>query len=604
VGCRDGAAVGQFGNRLATDSIATPRWTTFAIVVLRHFPALVLIVAMGFALLLSVRNESPTTDEPVHLTRGLAYYWGPDTTLSYAHPPLGNAFAALPIALTEQAVAMGRLKGYRSGNVDAVAQELIAPNYEEHRGWLFTARAAVALLTLALALYLYVWCRSLWQGQTALIALLFFTLHPTLVAHGRLNTTDMAVTALMFVSVCELISYLVGKSKTHAFACAIFTGLALATKYTALALLPIEAVVLAVCVVARRGRFATARLNAAAMEGFAVLLLVGLVTLVTLNAAYRFERTGLSVQELLALPEPLNHVTRSYKGTLLERETWLDDLPAAMPIPLPHTYLVGLASMRAHDRQGHPTTFFGKRSSHGHPAYFPVLLAIKTPTLLLFCLALGLGSLVRRRTLPGLPSFSLAVFACVLVALAMRVSINIGVRHVLPVMPVLAVLGGRAAARAMESRTLSYRSASVLSAGLAVAQALGMAWAFPDYLSDFNILVGGRAGGERISIVGEEWGQDTQRLGTLLAARGIRNVLYHPDNFTGRLELSRLGVSMQRLTCGVRPPVDTWAAVHARDLRRDTGRCFAWTRDRTPAFEIPGHVFVYAPPRPANLATK
>src|SRR6266545_5283059 len=112
---------------------------------------LVLAVVLGTSML----DESPTTDEPQHLTRGLAYFWGPDVSLSYSHPPLGNAWGALPIVLTEPRIAVGDLNGYARGEVWAVTRGLLGDHYASRRVWFFEARAMIALTCVALAFYVY-----------------------------------------------------------------------------------------------------------------------------------------------------------------------------------------------------------------------------------------------------------------------------------------------------------------------------------------------------------------------------------------------------------------------------------------------------------------
>src|SRR5690349_12596936 len=128
----------------------------------RHAGAFILLTVMSALLLTSMRDESFTTDEPLHLTRGLAWFWGTDTGLSYAHPPLGNALAAAPIALFAEPIDMGKLPGYRQHNVERVAHGWLRPGYERGRTWLMAARATVAFMTLLLGLQLYVFCLGIW----------------------------------------------------------------------------------------------------------------------------------------------------------------------------------------------------------------------------------------------------------------------------------------------------------------------------------------------------------------------------------------------------------------------------------------------------------
>lgn len=553
---------------------------------------LALLVLMAVALATSLREQSPTTDESLHMTRGLAYFWGPDASLSYAHPPLGNALAMLPTALRAKPVAIGKMSGFDRGLLGSISYDLLKTDYEARRQWIFEGRGMVALMTVLLGWYVFTFCAAVWDRRSALIALFFYATLPTLIAHGGLLTTDMPVTVAMTIALGELVLYVTGKARFHLWTCALATGAALATKFTAVALLPVAALVLGGAAWFGVGRFAgVSRLRALRKAGV-VLALIGVCGVFSIDAAYRFEDTGLTVKELLARREPVNAVTAGYRGSLLEKSSPLPRLPSWLPIPLPYTYVFGMASVKAHDHDGHGTTFFGKFMTHGSPAYFPVLLLAKTPLLLLCALGVGAFSLLWRRRMPSATTLALLAFSAVMLGLAMKASINIGVRHVLPLMPIMAMLGGRAVSLALDEPWLPSERGAYLG-GLAALQVLGLWLYHPDYLADFNLLVGGKRGGEKISIVGEEWGQDMMRLGEALRAHGIRSVRYNTDTGAARLELARYGIETKKLGCLRKLPRDAYVAVNARDAARDHGRCYRWITKAKPLLDVNGHVFVY-----------
>jgi hypothetical protein len=118
-----------------------------------------------------------------------------------------------------------------------------------------------------------------------------------------------------------------------------------------------------------------------------------------------------------------------------------------------------------------------------------------------------------------------------------------------------------------------------------------LAYSYPDYISDFNVLVGGRAGGQAISIIGEEWGQDSQRLARALRARDVTSVFMTGASRMTRAELTFGGIATATMRCDGSVPLGAHYVVRARDrVRRD---CALWSRDRKPLFDINGHLFVY-----------
>ena len=109
----------------------------------------VLLLALLFTLLwTSERSRSPTIDEPLHLIRGLAVWSAGDTRLSFAHPPLANALAALP-ALGDPDVDVEELGGWERANLRAVAEAHFHADYGAAREKLHRARIAIMFSSLS-----------------------------------------------------------------------------------------------------------------------------------------------------------------------------------------------------------------------------------------------------------------------------------------------------------------------------------------------------------------------------------------------------------------------------------------------------------------------
>ena len=97
--------------------------------------------------------------------------------------------------------------------------------------------------------------------------------------------------------------------------------------------------------------------------------------------------------------------------------------------------------------------------------------------------------------------------------------INIGVRHILPIYPLLAIIGGVGACRFWEDMKPKYAAASIIILLLAW-QLLSSVRAHPDYLAYFNEFAGSHP--ERILLDSDlDWGQDLLRLSTALQQKHI-----------------------------------------------------------------------------------
>jgi hypothetical protein len=218
---------------------------------------------------------------------------------------------------------------------------------------------------------------------------------------------------------------------------------------------------------------------------------------------------------------------------------------------LPDTYLVGLmyTYSQSHVR---PAFLCGRIYSTGSVAYFPLVFAFKTPLatqlLLLLAAVVTIGAMVRRAPVrhdDAMSRSSIAwTAAClwlpfgVIAVAALTAHLNLGIRHILPLYPVLYVAGGCGAARVWRQGGRFGRLALVLLAAGLAAETIA---AFPNYIPFFNVACGGSRGGlALLSDSNLDWGQDLP----LLAAWQKRN----PDR---RLYLCYFG-SADPLYYGIR----------------------------------------------------
>ncbi|MGC9335495.1 MAG: hypothetical protein ACP5JJ_15190 [Anaerolineae bacterium] len=176
-------------------------------------------------------------------------------------------------------------------------------------------------------------------------------------------------------------------------------------------------------------------------------------------------------------------------------------------------------SVREHGgARGHPAFLMGERSGDGWRAYFPIALAIKTPLPTLIAALIGAVWLpLRRRWWDWLTAF---LPGALFMVVAMFSSLNIGYRHILPVVPFLILLLSACAEFPWQRLPFTLAGAS-----LALWLVVGTLRIHPDYLAYFNALAGGPAGGHRyLTDSNLDWGQDLKRLGDYLERRNIEQV--------------------------------------------------------------------------------
>src|SRR5262249_61393416 len=145
-------------------------------------------------------------------------------------------------------------------------------------------------------------------------------------------------------------------------------------------------------------------------------------------------------------------------------------------LPAPQI-LDGLWIVHEHNFVGHVAYLLGEFRYSGWWYFLPVALAVKAPLALLLLCLIGIvwpGPFDWRRWTP-------AVCAIAMLAACMPARLNIGLRYLLPMFPLLAIVAGMAVVRLWHSRP-GRMVAICLLAWLGVASAL----AHPDYLAYFN----------------------------------------------------------------------------------------------------------------------
>ena len=244
------------------------------------------------------------------------------------------------------------------------------------------------------------------------------------------------------------------------------------------------------------------------------------------------------------------------------------DIPwgGTSPVPLPAP-VIGFLGQLNHSRVGHMNFLNGSVSNHGFVSYFPVAWVAKsTPVelMLLLAAAILLVGRARRRLHRKSPNGIIVdgwwatypVMAAALVfGFAVMGNINNGVRIVLFAMVVALLASGSAVVAWLAGRGATpyrRRSGLALVALLVGGQLASAVQAFPQNLSYFSPLTGGRGHGyELLSDSNLDWGQD---------------YVYLPND-QSRIVLDFFGVTPSRVGVTARP-FDTVTDV--ADFNRNT----------------------------------
>ena len=336
-------------------------------------------------------------------------------------------------------------------------------------------RLPTMAFALMLALVVYGWAGEMFGPRAALLALGLLALDPTVLAHGKQVTTDVPTAFFATFALWAFWRLLRGRGGPLAnlVACALGTAGALVSKYTSVLLFGIFALLLVVEVAARRrraGHVDRAHLAWRLRQSVAFLALV----LILVNAAYRFQGT-------LTRADAYDWQSRGLQA--------LRSVP--VPIPLPRVFVLGLdRSSQIQEERGTIRGYnyvLGRLNVHGTWYAFPLMVLLKTP-LALFGL-LAIAAWARRGVAGEAPAdgmFAAVPFAVVLAFFSLVAEPQLGVRYLLPGLPVLALYVSASAAAPLRPRLRP------LVIGLVAWYAISSLSYEPHPMSYFNELIGRR----------------------------------------------------------------------------------------------------------------
>ena len=479
----------------------------------------------------SSMGDSATNDEVAHIPAGYSYLVARDFRLNQEHPPLIKDLAAFPLLFLNL-----QFPFYHQGWTEyAFGQWVLGEEFLYNSGnnpdqILFWARLPMILVFLALGLFLFYWAKRLVGLWPAFLVLVLYLFSPTFLAHGRLVTTDVGATFGFAASIFFFLRFLEKPSWKNALFAGMALGVALLTKFSTVLLLPFL-VFLAVAYIFLYYDKNTLFLYA--KRGLGVLLMAGVLVGVVYQfhiAQYPFEKAADDTKAVLS------------DALQLPKEEVAFSLPEH-PVLRPYGHYA-LGFLRTTRRVGNitPEFFLGNLESSGWWYYFPVLYMVKVPLafhiLTILALAAAFFAAAKKNTdlsFAGIKKwtqkhfqiFAIASFVALYAALTVVISINIGVRHLLPIFPFLYLLVALGIKKWIQQEKHKTRQKGKIGIVLVllVWYVFSSTSAFPDFLSYYNEVVGGSANGYRVALSSNyDWGQDVKRLAEWVEQNNIQTI--------------------------------------------------------------------------------
>lgn len=523
------------------------------------FPAALAAAALAFHLYAGIsfiRSAAPTFDEGVHLVAGYSYLKSGRFIMELTgHPPLSEALSALPL-LGFNLSSFAAHPYSVNGQVFYYADLFLHNNSVAPERLLNTARTATFLLwTALLAAFLYFFAVSLSGPAAAAYAIAAFCFMPAFISNNALVTTD-AAPAIFYLG-AVFAAYRFSRLKAGgagagrpfylwSAAAGALAGLAMVSKFSMFVLPP---------------------------------LLIGLWFL----DGYLYR--GMKPSRTLG-----------YSFILLAAAALVI---CVVCLGRPGLYVDGLRATLTGLGQGRSSFAWGRYSVGGVWWYFPFAFLMKTPPAVILLAAAGIFASFRK---PGRDWLWVLVPPAFYFAASFGSKVQIGYRHILPVMPFLALAAGLGAEHLINKRKWRL---------LLPAAALAVVWGgllyrtHPHYLAYFSELAGGPANGYKLLVDSNlDWGQDVKALAAHLRSRGNPPIVFsyfgvaRPESYG--IDYLPLGVFFgSQLTgtgvkaCSMKEVLLAVSATNLQGVYYPDKESFSWLKTRTPVFNAGFSIFLY-----------
>ena len=483
---------------------------------------------------------------------------------------------------------------------------------------MFWSRLPFILLAALLGILLYAWGREMVGPTAALGALFLYALDPTVLAHSYLVTTDAGLAAFTVLFLMALWSYVQHPSLKRLLLCGLALGAVLGTKFSAILLLPVGAVLL-LAAVRWPPEPVPERLRASLGEPQ-----IGPNSPRPSGSGKKRKRSQTAsgrAKRAERAPEPAPQRSRQLRQLAVAAGAFLAMcLVAAVVIQAiyffssdPFLYVAGMRRVNA-DHNPTYLAFMAGQVEHRFLSYFAVVYLLKEPVASILLAALGLVVLLRSKTITVLRKLFLLLPPAVLFAGYTMAADDIGIRYIIPALPFAFLTGGVGLDALIRSRS---RGGRWLAAALCAWIVVAAAGIYPDHLSYFNETAcllrdprqigldgGSRCGTLWLDDSNVDWGQGLKELKAWMDqhAKGRTiHLAYHgyfpPEGYG----VSQKEIKMPDLVGNPKPGLYVFSAHHvaripalAEKIGSNAGQ---WLRSTPPAAVVDHSLYVYDIPQ-------
>lgn len=552
---------------------------------------------LGFMAIVSVlnaKNDSAIFDETAHIGAAYSYVSQQEMRLNPEHPPLIKDLAGLPLLFlnlnfdTSQPFWTGDLPNKWDEGQWAAGRHLLYQAGNNPDQIIFWARLPIVLLSLILGLFIFKWVRESAGAVAGLLALALYAFDPNILGHNHFVTTDLGIAAFLTFAFYYYLKFLKHPSWKNVLLAGLFLGLLQLAKFSSITAFPVLGLATLIYPLVKLNR--EKKLSALIFklknlfEYIGKGALVFAVSIVVVWFAYSLNTFNMKPETISRIidvnfsPTDTANAKNIYTNKTLH---WLNDHALTRPLS---EYGLGMGYVFRRVAGGNGAYFMGQVSGQAFPAYFPTVFAIKEPLpslfLMLFALIYAISKILRtffrslddfwKKTIANISHFlrthlvqwTLFTFVALYAYISITGNLNIGFRHLFPILPFIYILAAKNIMEFLKPKSLTH-SHPEYGASLAhnspkvadearqiiqgknhkLAFSFGLllliiflfietAAAYPYYMSYFNQAAGGPKNGYRFATDSNaDWGQDLKRLKIFIDKYNSCVITSNPSNF-------------------------------------------------------------------------
>lgn len=499
--------------------------------------AIIGIAIFGVISFLLASTNSLTFDERAHIPAGYSYVRYGDIRLNPEHPPFLKDLAGLPLLFLQPQFPLQSEEWINGPNeqweIGSMFLNCTRPELacNDTFALTFWSRAPFVFVSLALAFFLFRWTRKISGPLAGLMALALMIGDPNMLAHNHLVTTDVGIAAFLFFVFYFFLEFLKNPSWKNTWLLAVFFTLVQLVKFSAVLLFP--------------------------LFGFFILTYALFLPIVNDSSQTRWkiflQYVGKSLFVLAfyavvvyvvyffhTLTTPVSHILGTAYMMFPERALGplaraIVEYTSSIDILKPYAaYLLGVLMVFGRVAGGNTHYFLGSVQADAQMSYFPVVFFAKetVPFILLLVVSVFYATFRGIRSYISPPEHqqntfkarffrhidSIVIFSFVLMYSLLSIfgNLNIGFRHLFPIIPFLYLWIAKTIWTMLKDPRLSSDTKKIAGVGVSLLifiQILIPFLHYPYYLPYYNELAGGTKQGYLIATDSNyDWGQDLGRL--------------------------------------------------------------------------------------------